>query len=162
MSMGYLQVFSPCNRLVNLANFRLQTKSTMSSVGERIKERRQSLGWTQEKLATEAKMSTGFLSDLERGERNVSADYLLEISHALGVTLDFLMKGDSSTPKSGNVQIPAALSDFAKQAKLTFAQTLMLLDMQRQIIAHRSHSKSDDLEKVDWKSFHESMKPFIK
>jgi len=132
------------------------------TVGERIKERRLELGWTQEKLATEAKMSTGFLSDLERGERNVSAEYLLEISHALGVTLDFLMKGDSSTPKSGNIQIPASLSDFARQAQLTFSQTLMLLDMQRQIIAHRSHSKTGDLEKVDWKGFYESMKPHIK
>jgi transcriptional regulator with XRE-family HTH domain len=134
----------------------------MSSVGERIKTRRLELGWTQEKLATDAKISTGFLSDLERGGRNVSADNLLEISHALGVSLDFLMKGDRTKPKSGNVQIPASLSDFAKQAQLSFAQALMLLDMQRQIIAHRSHSKTDDLEKVDWKSFYESVKPFLK
>jgi transcriptional regulator with XRE-family HTH domain len=134
----------------------------MSSVGERIKIRRLELGWTQERLATDAKISTGFLSDLERGGRNVSADNLLEISHALGVSLDFLMKGDSSTPKSGNVQIPASLSEFAKQAQLTFAQALMLLDMQRQIIAHRSHSKTGDLEKVDWRSFYESVKPFLK
>ena len=143
-------------------NLDLETKLTMSSVGERIKERRLGLGWTQEKLATEAKISAGFLSDLERGERSVGADNLLEISHALGVTLDFLMKGDTSKPKSGDIQIPAALSDFAKQAGLTFSQALMLLDMQRQIIAHRSHSKTDDLEKVDWKGFYESMKPFIK
>ena len=134
----------------------------MSSVGERIKEQRSKLGWTQEKLATTAKMSTGFLSDLETGKRNVSADYLMEISHALGVSLDFLMKGDSSKPKSGDVQIPSSLSDFAKQAELSFSQTLMLLDMQRQIIAHRSHSRTDDMEQVDWKGFYESMKPFLK
>jgi len=134
----------------------------MSSVGERIKEQRSRLGWTQEKLAAAAKMSPGFLSDLETGKRNVSADYLLEISHALGVTLDYLMKGDSSKQKSADVQIPASLSDFAKQAQLSFSQTLMLLDMQRQIIAHRSHSKTDDLEKVDWRSFYESVKPFLK
>lgn len=107
-------------------------------------------------------MSTGFLSDLETGKRNVSADYLMEISHALGVSLDYLMKGDSSKPVSREVQIPASLSDFARQAQLSFSQTLMLLDMQRQIVAHRSHSKSDDLEKVDWKDFYESMKRFLK
>ena len=134
----------------------------MSSVGDRIKERRLSLAWTQEKLASEAKISAGFLSDLESAKRNVSAGYLLEISHALGVTLDFLMTGDTSKPKSGNVQIPASLSQFAKQAQLTFAQTLMLLDMQRQIIAHRSHSRTDDLENVDWTGFYESVKPFLK
>jgi transcriptional regulator with XRE-family HTH domain len=138
------------------------TTMTINPVGERIKERRLKLGWTQEKLATEAKISTGFLSDLERGERNVSAENLLEISRALGVSLDFLMKGGALVQKSGNVQIPASLSDFAKQAQLTFTQTLMLLDMQRQIIAHRSHSKTDDLEKIDWKDFYESMKRHIK
>lgn len=132
------------------------------NVGERIRRRREELDWTQDRLATEAKLSKGFLSDLETGKRNVSAQYLLEISHALGVTLDFLMKGDTSRPKTGDVQVPFSLSQFAKQENLTYAQTLMLLDMQRQIIAHRSHSKSDDLERVDWRRFHESMKPFLK
>src|SRR5258706_2956318 len=130
MSNYFYFIVSPCNEFGSFGSFEREIRSIMT-VGERIKERRLKLGWTQDKLATEAKISTGFLSDLERGERNVSADYLLEISHALGVTLDFLMKGDSSTPKSGNVQIPASLSDFAKQAQLTFSQTLMLLDMQR-------------------------------
>jgi transcriptional regulator with XRE-family HTH domain len=134
----------------------------MSSVGERIRSRRLELGWTQEHLAETAHLSKGFLSDLETGKRNVSADYLLEIAQALGVSLDFLMKGDSSQPKSVEVQIPAALSDFAKQEGLTFAQTLMLLDMRGQIVAHRSNTKSDDLEKFDWKRFYEAVKGFLK
>jgi transcriptional regulator with XRE-family HTH domain len=134
----------------------------MNPVGERIRERRLELDWTQEKLAMEANLSAGFLSDVETGKRNIGAENLLEISHALGVSLDLLMKGDASQPKSGDVQIPASLSNFAKQEQLSFTQTLMLLDMQRQIIAHRSHSKSDDLEKVDWRLFYESMKPFLK
>jgi transcriptional regulator with XRE-family HTH domain len=158
MSNGIFFRFSHCNYLRFLPKCHLN----MSSVGERIKEQRLRLNWTQEKLAAEAKMSTGFLSDLETGKRNVSAEYLLEISHALGVSLDYLMKGDASKPKAANIQVPASLSDFAKQAQLSFAQTLMLLDMQRQIIAHRSHTKTDDLEKVDWRSFYESVKPFLK
>jgi transcriptional regulator with XRE-family HTH domain len=134
----------------------------MIPLGERIKQRRLQLGWTQEKLAATAKISAGFLSDLETGKRTVGADNLLELSHALGVSLDFLMKGDSTRPKSAEVQIPASLSEFAKQEQLTFAQTLMLLDMQRQIIAHRSHSKTNDIESVDWRFFYESMKAFLK
>ena len=134
----------------------------MNSVGERIRERRLELGWTQDKLASEAKISAGFLSDLETGKRNVGADNLLEISHALGVSLDFLMKGELSKPSSGSIHVPASLSEFAKLEKLSFTQTLMLLDMQRQIIAHRSHSKTSDLEVVDWRHFYESIKPFLK
>ena len=134
----------------------------MNTVGDRIKARRQELGWTQEQLAEKAGISKGFLSDLETGTRNVSAEYLLKIAHPLNVTLDFLMKGDSSKPSKNEVQIPARLSDTAKQKNLTFAQTLMLLDMRLQIKAHRSNTQSDDLEKFDWDRFHEAVKQFLK
>jgi transcriptional regulator with XRE-family HTH domain len=120
------------------------------------------LTWTQEKLAETAKISTGFLSDLETGKRNVSADYLLEIAQALGVTTDYLMIGDRSESKATNVSIPDALSDLARQENLTFSQTLMLLDMRRQIKAHRSNTQPADLEKFDWKKFYEAVKPFLK
>jgi len=103
-----------------------------------------------------------FLSDLETGTRNVSAEYLLKIAQALNVTLDYLMKGDSSKPKTGEVQIPARLSNLAKLKNLTFAQTLMLLDMRLQIKAHRSNTHSDDLEQFDWERFYEAVKQFLK
>jgi len=99
---------------------------------------------------------------LETGKRNVSADNLLSIAQALSVTLDFLMKGDSSKPKSGEVKIPASLVEFAKQEHLSFPHTLMLLEMRLQIKAHRSNSKSDDLEIFDWKPFYEAVKSFLK
>lgn len=138
------------------------TNFFMNTVGDRIKSRRQELGWTQEQLAGKAGISKGFLSDLETGTRNVSAEYLLKIAQALTVTLDFLMKGDPSKPKTAEVQIPARLSNLAKQEHLTFAQTLMLLDMRLQIKAHRSNSHSDDLEKFDWERFYEAVKQFLK
>ena len=134
----------------------------MSNVGELIKQRRGELDWTIEHLAEKAKMSKGFLSDLENGKRSVSASYLLQLSQALGVTLDFLMKGDRSAPKSAEVQIPSSLSQFAKQEGLSYAQTVTILDMRRQIVAHRSNTHSDDLEKFDWKKFYEAVKPFLK
>ena len=134
----------------------------MGSVGERIRNRRQELGWTQEHLAEAAHISKGFLSDLETGKRNVSAEYLLEIAQALNVSLDYLMKGGGSQPKSVEVQIPASLSEFAKQEGLTFTQTLTLLDMRRQIVAHRSNTKPEDLEKFDWKRFYEAVKQFLR
>ena len=131
-------------------------------VGDRIKARRLALGWTQEQFAEKAGISKGFLSDLETGTRNVSAEYLLKIAQALNVTLDFLMKGDESKPKQREVQIPAKLSDLAKQKNLTFSQALMLLDMRLQIKAHRSNTHSDDLEKFDWDRFYEAVKQFLK
>ncbi|MGZ3237510.1 MAG: helix-turn-helix domain-containing protein [Burkholderiaceae bacterium] len=134
----------------------------MSSVGDRIRERRIELKWTQETLATKAGISKGFLSDVETGKRNVSAENLLCIAQELGVSLDFLMKGGQSTPKSGEIQIPASLAEFGRLANLPFQHILKLLEMGRQIKAHRSATHSDDLEKFDWPRFYEAVKGFLK
>ena len=36
-----------------------------------------------------------------------------------------------------------------------------ILDMQKQIVAHRSARKKDGLESVDWRKFYESVKEFL-
>ena len=133
----------------------------MTSVGERIKARRLELAWTQEELARKAGISTGFLSDLENSKRNVSAETLLDIARVLGLSLDYLMKGGGAAPQTEQVQIPRSLADFAKNENISFIRALLLLDMQRQIIAHRSEGKTDDLKDVDWKKFYESVKEFL-
>lgn len=133
----------------------------MSGVGERIKKRRQELGWTQDQLAQKAGISKSFLSDLENGKRSVGAENLLDIARALGVSLDFLMTGEASQDRTAEVPIPASLARFAGEEGLSFRQTMMLLDMQKQIVAHRSARKKDGLEAVDWRKFYESVKEFI-
>jgi len=132
------------------------------SIGDRIRTRRNELGWTQEKLAEQAGISTSFLSELETGKRSVGAANLMGLSRALGVSLDFLMKGESSGGPEEPVQIPGALSVFAKEAGLSFAQTLMLLEMRSQIKAYRSNDGGDNLEAFDWKRFYEAVNPFMK
>lgn len=133
----------------------------MNSVGERIKARRLELGWTQEELCRKAGISTGFLSDLENKKRSVSAVTLLDIARVLGLSLDYLMKGDGTNAQTDEVQIPRSLAEFAKAENISFVQALLLLDMQRQIIAHRTAPGADDLQDVNWKKFYESVKEFL-
>ncbi len=133
----------------------------MSSVGERIKKRRAELGWTQEQLARKAGLSKSFLSDLENSKRSIGAENLLDIARALGVSIDFLMTGEASKEKPTEVPIPASLARFASEEGLSFRQTLTLLEMQQQILAHRSAKKKDMLESVDWRKFHEAVKEFL-
>lgn len=132
------------------------------SVGERIKARRAELSWTQEQLAQKAGISKSFLSELENGKRRVSADNLLEIARTLSVSLDYLMTGTTTEPNPVDVPIPSSLARFAAEEGLSFRQTLMLLDMQKQIVAHRSRSKTEGLEGVDWRKFYEAVKEFLK
>jgi len=135
----------------------------MASMGDRIKERRLALGWTLDRLAGEAKISKGFLSDLENGRReSASGQYLSNIARALGVSLDFLISGGGNLPQGEKVQVPASLAAFAQQAGLSFSQTMMLLQLRRQIVAYRSDAKSDDLETFDWKPFYEDLKNYLK
>ena len=133
----------------------------MIGVGERIKKRRGELGWTQDELCKKAEISKGFLSDVENDKRSVSADNLLEIARALGVSLDFLMTGKASKEQAAEVPIPASLARFAAEEGLSFRKTLMLLDMHKQILAHRSAKKKDGLEDVDWRKFYEGVKEFL-
>lgn len=133
----------------------------MSSVGERIKQRRLELGWTQDQLCTKAGLSKSFLSDLENGKRSISASNLLDVARTLGVSLDYLMTGQASQDQPTEVPIPASLARFAAEEGLSFRQTLMLLDMQKQIVAHRSSRKKDGLESVDWRKFYEGVKDFL-
>lgn len=133
----------------------------MAGVGERIKARRLELEWTQDNLAQKAGISKSFLSDLENGKRSVGAENLLDIARALGVSIDFLMTGEASEKPVREVPIPATLARFAAEDGLSFRQTLMLLDMQKQIVAHRSARKKDGLESVDWRKFYESVKDFL-
>lgn len=136
----------------------------MTTVGERIRARRDELGWKQDDLAGKAGISKSFLSDLENGKRSVGADKLLDIARALSLSLDFLMTG-KDTKKARNaaseVQIPTALAEFAEEEGLTFRQAIALLEMQNQIVAHRSSTKKGGLEKVDWQRFYEAVKEFL-
>ena len=133
----------------------------MNGVGERIKKRRLELEWTQDQLAQKAGISKSFLSDLENGKRSVSANNLLDIARVLSVSLDFLMTGEASPDQKAEVPIPAALAKFAAAERLSFRQTLMLLEMQEQILAHRSAKKKEQLEAVDWRKFYEAVKEFL-
>lgn len=66
-------------------------------LGKRIREERQRLNLTQEKLAEDINISTAYLGQIERGERSVTLDKLIPLSNRLGVTIDFLL-ADYITP----------------------------------------------------------------
>lgn len=130
--------------------------------GERIRQKRTELGWTQDALATKANLSKAFLSELETGKRGAGAKTLLDISTALGVSIDYLMTGagaaENAEPR--DVGIPAGLVTLAREKSLSLEQTLVLLDMQRQIVAHRSTGQKGTAG-FDWGKFYESVREYL-
>jgi transcriptional regulator with XRE-family HTH domain len=138
--------------------------SPMVTLGARIKECRQARGWRLDDLAAKARVSKGFLSDLENNQqKNPGINYLRAIAAALGVDLHFLSTGQGAAASNPSVQMPNSLLEFAKNEQLTVNQTMMLLDARRQIVSHRSDgTKTDDLESFDWRPFYEALKPYLK
>ena len=54
-------------------------------VGKRIRTRRHELGLSQEKLAFKCRLHRTYISDVERGTRNISIENLEKIAKALDV-----------------------------------------------------------------------------
>ena len=61
--------------------------------GHCIKNLRKKRNLTQEQLATALHISTNHLSKIELGKRGISIDLLLDISAALNVSFEYLLKG---------------------------------------------------------------------
>ena len=129
----------------------------MATTGDRIRERRDQRGWTQDALAEKAGISKGFLSDLENNKRNVSADYALRIANALGVSLDYLIRGELTKrdEERAPVSIPPELSVAAQELNLSYAQTLTLLDAHEAVIARRGLRGTPPPTVDDWKRLHD-------
>ncbi len=128
---------------------------SMATIGERIKEVRESQRLTQDDLATKSGLSKGFLSDLENNKRGVSSENLLRIANALGATLDYLARGAvTSMERPKPIEIPHELSVAAEQLNLTYAETLEILDAYNSIIARRSNRQQEPFDVDKWKKLH--------
>lgn len=65
-------------------------------LGNRIRQERLKLNLTQEQLAEKVDLSTSYIGQIERGERNISLDTLVVICKSLGVTIDYLLQDSTN------------------------------------------------------------------
>ena len=63
-----------------------------TDLGRRIREERQKLNLTQEKLAEAINVSTAYIGQIERGRRCPTLDTLICIANTLGVSIDYLLR----------------------------------------------------------------------
>ena len=61
--------------------------------GHNVRKHREAKGLTQETLAERAELDRTYISDIERGVRNVSMMSMLRIARARGATVSELSKG---------------------------------------------------------------------
>jgi transcriptional regulator with XRE-family HTH domain len=58
-------------------------KNSLKYLGQQIRQKRKSLGWTQEELADRSKIDRSYIGGVERGERNLTFTVLCRICSAL-------------------------------------------------------------------------------
>ncbi len=131
----------------------------MATIGDRIREIREKRKMTQDQLAEAAKISKGFLSDVENNKRNISSQGLLRVANSLGASVEYLLRGEIKESKVQEpVVIPPELSRAAEELRLSYADTLELLDADRSIVARRSNRSLRNFTVEDWKKLHAAIK----
>jgi transcriptional regulator with XRE-family HTH domain len=134
---------------------------TEDSVGGRIRLVRTKRGWSLEQLAEKAGISKSFLWEVERGS-DIGGERLLRVANALDASLDYLMRGQVSDDesKTSTVEIPAEVDELAKEAGLTYRQTLALLEIDRSVMAHRRDVRPIR-DREYWDKLYDAVKPFL-
>lgn len=77
--------------------------------GQKIREYRKKLGYTQSDLANKVGMKTGTISKYEKDEIIVPSNTLCKIANVLDVSTDYLL-GRTDIPNTINESIPIAAS----------------------------------------------------
>lgn len=61
--------------------------------GERVRARRNELGWSQEQLADGCGLHWSFVGQVERGRRNISLRNIIKLAQGLGIDPAELVRG---------------------------------------------------------------------
>ena len=70
------------------------------AIGSRLREARNMVKLTQEQLAEKVNIGTTYISDIERGAKFPSLSLFIKIVDALGVSSDFILRGEIEAGKN--------------------------------------------------------------
>ncbi|MBP3415385.1 MAG: helix-turn-helix transcriptional regulator [Clostridia bacterium] len=69
----------------------------LKEIGKRIQIRRKQQGYTQEQLAEMMNVSIQMVSNLERGNKAIRIDNLINLSQILDISTDYILTGKETT-----------------------------------------------------------------
>ena len=86
------------------------TPMTAKEIGERIKKRRVELGLTQTDIKESTGISSGNMSDIERGNRFPSIPTLIQLCSILNCSSDYILTGSSPISEKKGQDISVSIS----------------------------------------------------
>lgn len=90
-------------------------------LGKRIREERLRLNLTQEKLAEDVDLTTAYIGQIERGERNITLEKLVNIANRLGVSVDYLLSDSISPGTDGEYDLWSQLMNGRSESQKSLA-----------------------------------------
>lgn len=79
-------------------------KVDLKEIGARISKLRKQRGFTQESLAENMDVSIQMISNLERGNKAIKIDNLINLSRILGVSTDYILTGKACCEASKAIE----------------------------------------------------------
>ena len=80
-------------------------KKSIYAIGERVRQRRKEIGWTQKELAQRAGTSYKYIGHVETGVKFPSLEMLILLARELDVSLDWLIgEEDDDNPEEAFVK----------------------------------------------------------
>ena len=71
----------------------MMENANLQEIGKRIQLRRKQLGYTQDQLASMMDVSIQMISNLERGNKAIRIDNLINLSQILKISTDYILTG---------------------------------------------------------------------
>ena len=80
-------------------------KKHLIEIGQRLRQRRQDLGLTREKMSELADIGTGYYGQLEVGTSQMSVDTLIKLSRSMHLPMEYILFGENYTPGDASAVI---------------------------------------------------------
>jgi len=77
-----------------------RNKEFYVEMGNRLREYRKSIGYTQEKTSELLEINENFYGKLERAERYIPVDLIVALHQKLGIDIQYLLTGEVDVPRS--------------------------------------------------------------
>ena len=105
-------------------------KQQLIDIGQRLRQRRQDLGLTREKMAELADIGTGYYGQLEVGTSQMSIDTLIKLSRSMHLSMEYILFGEGEKPGD-----PSAMIDLLRRCtprELKLAEEVLKLFLMKQ------------------------------
>ena len=100
----------------------MEKELDFKTIGNRIRQQREFLGYTRDYLAEQLDVSTNFCRDIEIGAKGMSIQTLVKISSILKISLDYIMLGETL---NGDIEPLVLMLNSCKPEKRKYAEDIL-------------------------------------